>query len=223
MTGWGAYAGAWALFLLTHTLPVRPPLKPRLVAWLGPRGFTIAYSVVSLAVLGWLLMAAGRAPQVVLWPMPALAHWIVLAAMLPAVVLLALTLGRPNPFSFGGAQNDRFDPARPELIGRIRHPVLVALGLWAGTHLVINGTLAHALMFGGFAVFAALGAWLIDRRKQREIGPAAWHALCSRSRNAQISLPQNATLRLGLGLVACIALIAGHQFLSGVVIWPRFL
>lgn len=223
MSGWGTYAAAWALFLFTHAVPVRPPFKPWLIARLGQAGYGMAYSLLSLGVLAWLFIAAARAPHLALWPMPAAAHWIAFAAMLPAILLLALTLGRPNPFSFGGARNERFDPARPELIGRIRHPVLAALGLWAGAHLVINGTLAHALMFGGFIAFAALGAVLIDRRKRGEFGAAEWQRLRSPSRAARVSLPPHAGVRLAAGGVVFCALNAGHQWLAGVAIWPRFL
>lgn len=223
MSGWAAYIGAWALFLLTHAVPVRPPVKPWLVARLGPVGYGAAYSALSLGVLAGLFIAAARAPYVPLWPMPVAAHWIALATILPAVALLSLTLGRPNPFSFGGANNDQFDPQRPELMGRIRHPVLAALGLWAGAHLIVNGALAHALMFGGFAAFAALGIWLIDRRKQREMGATAWQDLRRRSRSARVTLPPQAGGRLAAGVIVTCALIASHHWLSGVVIWPRFL
>lgn len=222
MSGWAAYIGAWALFLFTHAVPVRPPVKPWLVARLGTAGYGVAYSALSLGVLAWLFIAAARAPHVALWPMPAAAHWIALAAMLPAIALLSLTLGRPNPFSFGGVQNARFDPERPELIGPIRHPVLAALGLWAGAHLIINGSLAHAVMFGGFAGFAMLGMRLIDRRKQREMGGRAWQDLLMRSQSAAVTLPPKAGLRLGAGVMVTCALIAGHQWLSGVAIWTRF-
>ena len=223
MSGWAAYIGAWALFLFTHAVPVRPPVKPWLVARLGGAGYGVAYSALSLGVLAWLFIAAARAPHVALWPMPAAAHWIALAAMLPAILLLSLTLGRPNPFSFGGAGNDQFNPDHPELIGPSRHPVLAALGLWAGAHLIINGALAHAVMFGGFAGFAMLGMWLIDRRKQREMGRTAWQDLRSRSQNAPVTMPPKSGLRLGAGVIVTGALIAGHQWLSGVAIWTRFL
>lgn len=223
MSGWGTYAGAWVLFLLTHALPVRPPIKPWLIARFGHTGFGLAYSVLSLGVLASLFIAANRAPQVPLWPMPAWAHWIVLAGMVPAMIILALTLGRPNPFSFGGGRSDQFDTERPELIGQMRHPVLVALGLWAGAHLIANGDLAHALMFGGFALFAVLGMGLIDRRRRREMGLARWHALHARSRRAAHSLPPKTPHRLAIGLFSLCVVIFGHQWLSGVVIWPRFL
>jgi len=223
MSGWAAYIGAWALFLFTHAVPVRPPVKPWLVARLGPAGYGAAYSALSLGVLAGLFIAAARAPYVPLWPMPAAAHWIALATILPAVALLSLTLGRPNPFSFGGANNDQFDPQRPELIGRIRHPVLAALGLWASAHLIVNGALAHALMFGGFAAFAALGMWLIDQRKQREMGAHLWTELHRRSRTARVTLPPATGLRIAVGVSLLAGLIAGHGWLSGVSIWRRFL
>jgi uncharacterized membrane protein len=53
--GWlefaAAYAAAYAAFFITHSLPVRPPLRPMLQTALGPRGFTLAYSALSLAAL----------------------------------------------------------------------------------------------------------------------------------------------------------------------------
>lgn len=64
---WLELAAAYAAFFLSHSVPVRPPLRPWLVARLGPTGFTIAYSALSLIVLAWLISATGRAPWVLLW------------------------------------------------------------------------------------------------------------------------------------------------------------
>ena len=168
--GWGEYGAAFAVFLLSHAVPVRPPVKPWLVARLGPQGFTLAYSVLSLAVLVWLIGAAGRAPHVPLWGWAPWQAYVPLVAMLPVCLIIALAIRRPNPFSFGGAENGRFDPARAGIVGWMRHPLLVALAIWAGAHLVPNGDLAHVILFGVFAGFALLGQRLIDRRRQREMG-----------------------------------------------------
>lgn len=130
--GWGEYALAFAAFFLTHSVPVRPQLRPWLVARLGHAGFGMAYSVLSLGVLAWLIGAAGRAPYLQLWPWAAWQNHVVLTIMLPVCLILALAIARPNPFSFGGARNDRFDPARPGLVRLTRHPLLLALALWAG-------------------------------------------------------------------------------------------
>lgn len=223
MSGWAEYALAWALFLVTHMGPLRPKVRSRLVAWLGRSGFAIAYSLLSVIMLAALFVAAARAPHIGLWPMPSGAYWLVLGAMLVAVAILSLTLGRPNPFSFGGAGNARFDPDRPELLGRIRHPVLLALALWAGAHLGVNGTLAHALMFGGLAAFALLGMRLIDRRKARAMGAADWARLRQRAAAARMTLPAASGRRLALGIGGLFILIALHEWIAGVAIWPHFL
>ncbi len=174
MEGWGEYAAAWAVFLLTHAIPARPALKARLVGALGRVGYGLGYSAVSVAALAWLIGAAGRAPHVELWPWAPWQVHLTQGAMALACLIAALGIGAPNPFSLGGAQNERFDPARPGIVGLTRHPVLAALTLWALGHLAPNGDLAHVLMFGGFAVFALTGMRLIDRRRQRVMGEA-WH------------------------------------------------
>lgn len=176
MAGWGEYAAAWAVFLLTHALPARPALKARLVGVLGRAGYGAVYSAVSLAALAWLIGAAGQAPFIELWAWAPWQAHLTQGAMALACLVAALGIGAPNPFSFGGARNERFDPARPGIVGLTRHPVLAALTLWALGHVVPNGDLAHVLMFGGFAVFALLGMGLIDRRRQRAMG-ADWHRL----------------------------------------------
>ena len=174
--GWFEFAQAYVVFFLSHSLPVRPPLRPWLQARLGASGFTLAYSALSLAVLAWLIAAAGRAPHVTLWDWaPRQAH-VPLIVMGPVCVILALSIGRPNPFSFGGARNDLFDPARPGIVRWSRHPLLAALALWAAAHILPNGDLAHVILFGTFAAFAVLGGRLIDRRKRREMG-VEWERL----------------------------------------------
>lgn len=174
--GWFEFALAYVVFFLSHSLPVRPPLRPWLQARLGASGFTLAYSALSLAVLAWLIAAAGRAPHVTLWDWAPWQVHVPLIVMGPVCVILALSIGRPNPFSFGGAHNDLFDPARPGIVRWSRHPLLAALALWAAAHVVPNGDLAHVILFGTFAAFAVLGGRLIDRRKRRDMG-ADWQRL----------------------------------------------
>ena len=105
--------------------------------------------------------------------------YVPLTKMLPVCLIIAVTIGRPNPFSFGGARNERFDPSRPGIVRVTRHPLLLALALWAAAHVAPNGDLAHGVLFGTFAAFALLGGCLIDRRRQREMG-TGWHRLLSK-------------------------------------------
>lgn len=57
------------------------------------------------------------------------------------------------------------------LPGRIRstlkHPMLVAVKTWAVAHLLVNGTLADVLLFGGFLAWAVLVRISLKRRAPR--------------------------------------------------------
>jgi len=217
LAGWLEFAAAFLVFFLSHTLPVRPPLKPWVQARLGQVGFTLFYSLLSLSVLAWLIGAAGRAPFVPLWQWFPWQNHATLALMLPVCLVLAMALARPNPFSFGGAGNARFDPARPGIVRLTRHPLLVALTLWAAAHLLPNGDLAHVLLFATFATFAELGGRIIDRRKRRDMG-ADWDRLIAAT---QAAAPHpaswvSATVRAVLGLVLYATLIWLHPHLFGV-------
>lgn len=216
---WSGFALAFAVFFLSHSLPVRPPIKPMLVRMLGPRGFTLAYSILSIGVLTWLIVAAGRAPFVPLWYWAPWQSHTALTLMLAACLLLAVSIGRPNPFSFGGAQNHRFDPDRPGIVRLTRHPMLITLALWSGAHLLANGDLAHAILFATFGGFAILGGRIIDRRRKRELGEA-WGAMRRLVRGAPLSAalrPAGPTTgRLIVGLALYLGLIVLHPILIGV-------
>jgi uncharacterized membrane protein len=216
--GWLEFAAAYAAFFITHSLPVRPPLRPMLQTALGPRGFTLAYSALSLAALAWLIVAAGRAPFVPLWNWAPWQLYVPLVAMLPVCLILALAIARPNPFSFGGAGNGSFDPSRPGIVRITRHPLLLALALWSGAHLWPNGDLAHVILFGTFAGFAILGGRLVDHRRRRDMGQR-WHDL----RRAVVTTPPleavmtaESVMRLFAGLLLYAALIWLHPLVIGV-------
>lgn len=217
---WPGFALIFAAFFATHSIPLRPAIKSRLIDRFGQRGFSAAYSMLSLGMLALLLRAAGRAPYVELWAqMPWHRHAVHLG-MLAVCLILALALGRPNPFSFGGARRGAFDPARPGIVRHLRHPVLAALALWAGLHLLPNGNLAHVLLFAVLAGFALAGRPLINRRKQRDMGSDVWHALNRQVADAPLlTRPicwRSFAMRLALGLLAFGTLIWLHPHVIGV-------
>lgn len=174
MTGtWAEFFGAFIIFMASHRIPTAPATKARLQARLGARGFTIAYSTLSTLLLAWLIVAAGNAPFVPLWDQAGWQRWLVNLAMPVALALAVYGVGVPNPLSFGGFKAG-FDPDRPGIAGVLRHPLLWALALWSGAHLLANGDLAHVLLFGSFTAFAVFGMVAIDRRNQRVMGPDGW-------------------------------------------------
>lgn len=205
--GWAEFVAAFAGFFISHSIPTRPAVRATLVARLGSHGFLIGYSALSLVMLAWLIGAAGRAPYIPLWGWAPWQNDVVMVVMALVCLLLAFAIGKPNPFSFGGANNDRFDPDAPGIIRLFRHPLLVALALWAFAHVLPNGDLAHVIVFAVFGGFAVLGQKIIDRRKQRQMG-ASWAKTLSQTRRARMAFS-----------AAVIVRVTGAVLLYGVLIW----
>jgi uncharacterized membrane protein len=223
---WAEFCAAFAVFLLSHAIPARPRVRAALIAALGERWFLVVYSIVALAVLAWLIVAAGRAPFVELWPFE---PWQMGAPnlVMPLVCMLAaFGVGAANPLSFGGNPNRAFDPAQPGIVGVARHPLLWAIGLWAGAHLLPNGDLAHVILFGFFVAMALVGMAIIDRRKQRQLGRARWAWLAANTSFVPLVAllagrwrPRALTIdlkRLAIGLAAWLTLLLLHAPVIGV-------
>ena len=178
--GWIEFATALGLFLISHRIPALIGVKAPLTSALGPRGYTVAFSLISTALLAWVIVAAGRAPYVGLWDQAIWHRWVVNIAMPVALALIVFGTTAPNPFAFEG-RSTGFDPACPGIAGLTRQPLLWGLTLWSGAHLLANGDLAHGLLFGSFAAFSALGMGLVERRRARAMGAAEWQRLTART------------------------------------------
>ena len=98
------YALAFCCLLPDPFAPRRPPLRPWLQTRLGQAGFTLAYSMLSLAVLSWLLSASGWAPYVHLWDWAPWQKMAVLAAMLPVALCPHWRSAGPTRFHSGRAE-----------------------------------------------------------------------------------------------------------------------
>lgn len=131
MSGWVEYVAAWAAFLGAHVIPALPQIRGRLVAWLGRGVYLALFSLVSLGLLYWLILAAGRAPYIGIWDFGGASRWLVNLAMPLAILAVCLSRGLSG--------------------------LMLGFAIWAAAHLVANGDLAHILFFGGMLVFALLG------------------------------------------------------------------
>ncbi len=218
--GWIPFVLVFVAFFVTHMIPVRPHIRSRLVKVLGQQGFTLAYSTLSLAMLCALIWATGHAPFVPLWDVAIWQKYVTLAAMLVVCLLLAISVGRPNPFSFGGAKNDQFDPAHPGILRLTRHPLLIALALWAAVHLLPNGDLAHVILFGVFTGFALFGRKVIDQRMRRTQGESEWLDMLSVVNAAPLFYRPRSVAKLAArlagGFAGYLALIGAHPVFLGV-------
>jgi uncharacterized membrane protein len=217
---WLGFTGVFGLFFLTHSIPVRPKIKSRIVALIGAKGFGLGYSAVSIAMLSLLIWSAGEAPFVELWPQMNWQRHVVHIGMLAVCLILAFTIATPSPFSFGGTKSEEFDPQHSGIIRFVRHPILLAFSIWAGVHLLANGDLAHVLMFGVLGGFAVGGRSIINRRKQREMTHQNWKALNTAVAHEPIlKTPlswRSFAFRLISGVVVFVCLLLLHPVVIGI-------
>jgi uncharacterized membrane protein len=220
MTGWGEFGAAFACFLLSHMIPVRPPVRPWLVARLRLTGYILAYSVLSIGILIWLFGAAARAPYVAVLPDWPVLRIVPLATMPVVCWLVVAGMASTNPLSFGGLGKGEFDASSPGILRFSRHPLPLALILWALAHLLANGDLAHVILFGVFALFAAASLPMIDRRKSRALGDSNWRNL---AHNTSWFRPSEIRVKLRdfiFAAIAYAALLMLHPSIIGVAPWP---
>ncbi|OWU81737.1 NnrU family protein [Oceanicola sp. 22II-s10i] len=173
MTGWTEYTLALAIFVASHFLPRIGGLRDRLIGAVGRRVYFSAYGLLSFALLVWVIVAAGRAPYVELWPQVPWTRWVPNIAMPVAMVLVACGFGLRNPFTLGGKRNAIANPDDPGFAAITRHPLFLALALWAGAHLVPNGDLAHVILFGSFTFMALAAIPAFDAKARCSLGPEA--------------------------------------------------
>jgi uncharacterized membrane protein len=140
-------AAALSLLVLTHLVPSAPGVRPGCIRILGLSGFRIAYSIVSAAVVAWVIAAyidAADGPW--LWTPPGWGRWVAVAAMPVALWLIAVRLlQRPGERRTGVY---RVIPA----------PGSSGLLLWAGLHLLNVGHARAVMLIGVFAALSAVAA-----------------------------------------------------------------
>lgn len=177
------------LFLGAHSVQIfAPGSRDALIARFGEGGYKGLYSVV--AAIGLVLIVVGygaaREAPVILYDPPTATRHIALLLMLPVFPLLLAA----------------YLPGR--IKAAAKHPMLLAVKVWALAHLLANGTLADLLLFAGFLAWAVLDRISVKRRP----------------RGAAVGAPAgrfNDAIAVGGGLLLYAAFVGGlHRALFGV-------
>lgn len=139
------------LFLGVHSVSiVAHPWRDAMVARLGEWPWKGLYGIVAL--VGLVLIVRGyaeaRFDPVVLYSPPAWTHHLSMLLMLAVFPALLAA----------------YFPGRIQRM--LKHPMLVAVKAWALAHLLVNGTLAALLLFGGFLAWAVADRISLKRRAQ---------------------------------------------------------
>jgi uncharacterized membrane protein len=156
------------LFFGVHSLViVAPGARERLQQGLGRHGWRGVHSVVSLAGFVLIVMGYGQSrlsPDLLYTP-PFWMRHVTFALLLPVFPLLIAA----------------YLPGR--IKATLKHPMLVAVKLWALAHLLSNGTLADVLLFGSFLAWA-----VADRISLKRRSPVLQSAVAPRARNDVIAV-----------------------------------
>ncbi|HYN46187.1 MAG TPA: NnrU family protein [Allosphingosinicella sp.] len=180
MTGLSGLALATAAFVGTHFL-MSHPLRPALVARLGERGFSAAYTLVALATFAWIIFAYGAGTDSApLWVAPLWWWPIASALMLAASILLAGSLIGNPAFPRPGAKVNEIG-APKGVFAITRHPMNWSFILWALVHASLSGSPRNLIVTGGIFVLALFGSFGQDAKKERLLGDAwrDWEARTS--------------------------------------------
>ena len=169
-------------FLAPHVVPSIPGLRPWLIGKLGAAGYFFTYITLSTITFAWLILAGLRAPYTGLWALSPWQVYITLILVALACTLLVAGLLTPNPLSLSVRAAGDEIPGGAILVAA-RHPLLWAFGLWALSHVLVNGDVTSVLLFGILAIFALGYMPLMDRRIQKARGLEEWHRLSAGSSN----------------------------------------
>lgn len=208
-------------FIGIHALPATP-LRAAAVKSLGEGSYLGLFSLASAALLAWMAFEYSRAPFEGLWQGLRLVP--VVVAPIAFVLLACGLLGRNPTLSGQAGALKREDPARG-IIRVTRHPVMWAIMLWAGAHLLAIGSLQAVIFFGGLLLLAGAGTTLQDARNARQLGEhwARFAGLTSNVPFAAIARGRNRIVwreigwaKPAVGLAAFAALLYFHGWLFGV-------
>ena len=180
------------VFLGVHSLTTFRETRTSLIERFGLGPFKGLYAVVAIA--GFALIVWGfsryRAEGLItLWSPPAWTRHLTISLMWFAFVALAC-----------------MNPAPGKIRGWLRHPMLVAIKIWALAHLLANGDAGGMLLFGSFLAWAVFDR--IAVKKRSDMGAMRIESFARADATA-----------LGVGTLAYVAMIFLHPILIGVPVF----
>ena len=143
------------LFLGVHSLRmVGEGWRTRVRASVGEATFKGVYSVLSIVGFALLVWGFGQARQspVQLWSPPVAMRHVASLLTLISFILLAAAYVPGNGIK-----------------ARVHHPMVLGVKVWALSHLLANGNVAHVVLFGSFLVWA-IWNFTASRRRDRLTG-----------------------------------------------------
>src|SRR5580700_3613038 len=170
------------IFLGSHVFVTMRERRAVLVARLGEwpyRGLFSLVSIIGVVLIGYGFAEYRAAGPIMLWYPPAWTRHIVVALMWPASIMVAAAY------------------IRGDIQRVLKHPLLVAVKIWAFAHLCANGDL------GGIVLFGSVLAWAVYDRitLKRRADPGAPPIPSGGRKNDIIAIVVGTIIYLALGFV----------------------
>ena len=137
-----------AIFIAVHLVPAMPGLRARLHDRLGEAAYKGLFSLIALIALIFIVRGFAQAPQQEIWSLPLWMRHINLTLMIFALILLVAA----------------YVPGHIRQL--VRHPMVLAVKLWAVGHLLANGNLRDIVLFGGLLAWAIVDRISLARRER---------------------------------------------------------
>ena len=138
------------VFLGVHTLSTQRETRAALIARFGEgpyKGLFSLGAVVGFVLIVWGFSLYRSQGWIQVWTPPVWTRHLTITLMWFAFVSLAC-----------------MNPAPSRIRGWLRHPMLVAIKIWALAHLLANGDLGGMLLFGAFLAWAVYDRIAVKRR-----------------------------------------------------------
>ncbi|THD42830.1 MAG: NnrU family protein [Bradyrhizobium sp.] len=179
------------VFLGAHTMTTLRDSRARIIEriGLGPyRGLHSLVATIGLVLIIWGFARYRADGLIPIWTPPLWTRHLTIGLMWFAFVSLACAY-----------------PAPSRIRGWLRHPMLVAIKIWALAHLLANGDAGGMLLFGSFLAWAVYDRIAVKRRG--DMGAQSSPSFTRADAQALI-----------LGTLGYVAMIVLHPYLIGVAV-----
>lgn len=225
---------AAASFLAIHILVAGTRLRDAITATIGERVYLGLFSLASLGVIVWLVMAYkaanGGAEDRVLYNLGIGIRHLAIPVVGVAFFFGIQGLLAPNPTSVGQERSAGKDSTIHGILRITRHPFLWGVAIWAAFHLAANGNLASVILFGTFLVLSLLGTISIDAKRKRKMGEA-WNEFAAKTSNipfgaaiagrGALRVGESFGWRFGVAMLVFLAVLFSHAHIFGVSPFPN--
>jgi uncharacterized membrane protein len=232
--GMAMLIAAALVFLGIHLLISGTRIRDLLVSAIGERPYLGLFSLMSLAVIVWLVVSynaaqASGSDRFFYDLGPGMWH-----AGIPVIAIAfffavqGVLIRNPTRVQVGGAVTA--EPKPPSgVVSITRNPFLWGVAIWSGFHLAANGDEASVIFFGTFFVLSLLGTFSIDAKRRRKMG-AAWDAFAAKTSNLPFAAVLSGRTRLrpaesfgwrfGVAAVLFVVILFVHHRLFGASPFP---